>query len=506
MKKKSLFLCSTLALFSVGGLAGCVPQNTNTIVVWVGSESVEYYRDLSKQFLAENLGFGYKISIIGADTGSVGGTMVADNTACGDIVTIAHDNIGKLSRLSYIAPIVDSEQESQELLDQIDRDNPESFKKVITNILSKDTSYTYTFAVPYISQALFLYYDTRYVTDTEADTFEGLEQAAKRYDQKNGLEGTKSYTVTGTDGYNFSFTLLARNVTDGQNTSTLRLFEGGSDIDCYAQSNEEVAIMRWMQRSYASKNGVLLESDAPWSTNIEQHKALAVIGGAWHYNSFKKAVTDENGNVNMGCKAIPTFELKPEDVAGINEVNYPNDRGIPEELRGKVDPAPKAGTVMRGGSFVDCKCFVINMAKMTGAEKYYKMCTLLKYFSTVQAQNESFIKCLNVPAYEGADQFIEEHKDDVEHTGYLMARSQTGMSSYGIPQPFYTGTLNTFYYSMKAPEQYVACVEKKEGVGETVDDIRQVLFRMEYIWKQGAAPASSLMPTTFPSQTSDRIK
>ena len=507
MKKKSLLLCSGLALLSVGSLSGCAGlQNTNNIIVWVGSESVEYYRDLQKQFLAENPEFGYKITIVGADTGSVGGQMVADNTSCGDIVTIAHDNIGKLSRVSYIAPIVDSDEVSKELLDQIDADNPESFKKVIKNIYGENRDYEYVFAAPYISQALFLYYDTRYVTDTEADSFEGLIAAAQRYDQQNGVTKTKSYTVTGNDGFNFTFSLLARNIQGGGNSSSLRLYvddgtktdDKGVRYDSYCQTNEEVAVMRWMQRNYKNPNGGLLESDSPWATNIEQHKALSVIGGAWHYNSFKKAVTDDSG-VHMGCKVIPTFTLTAQDVAGIEQVTVPNDSYI-SAIAGHTDPAPQPNTLMRGGSFVDCKAFVINMAKMTGPEKYYKMCQIIKYFSTKQAQNESFLKALNVPAYEGAEEYIESVKDQVDETAYKMAKAQTGMSPYGIAQPITNATLNTFYYQKDAPKYYLECVKNDDGKYGTVEAVRKQLFRIEYVWKHGGLPASD--PSSFPSETS----
>ena len=508
MKKKSLLLRISVPVLTLASLAGCTGlQNSNTIVVWVGSESVAYYRELAKKFESEHADFGYKISIIGADTGGAAGQMVADNGACGDIVTIAHDNIGKLSQASYIAPIVD-DGTGKELVDQINADNPEGFKTVIKNILGEDTKYTYTFGVPYISQALFLYYDTRFVKEEEAESFEGLLQAAKRYDSEHSVKNTKSYAVTGNDGYNFSFSVLARNLDKG-NVSSLRLYENGDGrtskevrYDSYMQANEQVAILKYMQRNVADPNGGLLKSDSGWATNIEQHKALSLIGGAWHYNSFKAAVTDKDtGEVHMGCKIIPTFTLTAADVQGIEATKYSNDEYLPAELRGKDDPAPVAGTKFRGGSFVDCKCFVINMAKMTGAEKYYKMCTLLKYFSSKQAQNESFLKALNVPAYAGAEQYIEEVKSQIDKTAYLMASSQTGMSVYGIPQPFTSGTLNTFYYSKSAPDYYFNAImdEKKEYT--TVESIRKLLYRMEYIWKHGASPSN--IPTTLPNETSN---
>ena len=506
MKKKSLFLSPILAVLACGSLSGCA-GNSNDIVVWVGSESVVFYRSLAKEFLKENKGFGYSIVITGTDTGSAGGKMEKDNSACGDIVTIAHDNIGKLSQNAYIAPIVD-EPQSHNLYQQIMDDNPEAFIKAIENTYGKDAENHYTFAVPYISQALFLYYDTRYVTDAEAETFEGLEQAAARYDATyHPAKNTKSYTVTGTDGYNFSFALLARNM-DAGNTSTLRLYEGGKKTDCYVQTNEEVAIMRHMQNSFKATNGGDFEDLSNWGVKIQQHKTLSVITGAWKYNEFKAAVTDDDGNVHMGCKPIPTFRLTAADVAGINEVNYPNDPSLPEDIRGKVDPAPQANTLMHGGSFVDCKCFVINMAKMTGAEKYYKMCEILKYFSSKTAQNGSYLKAYNVPAYEGAAEYVEEAKSLVEPTVYNMAKAQTGMSSYGIPQPFISGTLNTYYYSSGAPDLYTLCMKNTTGSYNTVEDIRRALFNVEYVWKNGnkANPDSPLYPTSFPHESTTKIK
>lgn len=509
MKRKSLFLRSSVLLFTLGTLAGCgnagAQADPSTVVVWVGDESVSYYRKLADKYVADNPDFGYTIQIIGTDTGGAGGQMVNDNTACGDIVTIAHDNIGKLSQSAYIVPIVDDE-----LLEQIKEDNPKSFITAITNILSTDETHSYIFGAPYISQALFLYYDTRYVTDEQANTFEGLLAAAKKYDQDHGTTGTKSYAVTGTDGYNFSFSVLARNITKG-NTTSLRLYENGEGkdtkavrYDSYLQTNEEVAIMKWMQRNYKDSNGIMFTTaDNPWETAVQQHKALAVIGGAWHYNSFKGAVTD-GGKSYMGCKTIPTFKLTSEDVAGISEVNYPDDKYLPEDLRGAKDPVPAADTIMKGGSFVDCKCFVLNAAKATNPNRYYKLCKLIKYFSNKEAQNNSYLEALNVPAYAGSETFIEENKSKVEETAYLMASAQTGMNTYGIPQPFVTGALNTYYYSKKAPDYYVDCIKNSSGAYTDVEAIRKVFFRMEYIWKHGGDPAR--YPSAFPSETSSTIK
>ncbi len=512
MKKKSLFLCSGLLFLVMGALSGCATQQQSKkeieggeLVFWVGSESVAVYEDLTRQFMANNPDFKYTISIVGADTGTAAASMIQDNSAVGDVVTIAHDNIGKLSQLQYIAPIVDENNYDDGLLEQIMTDNTPDFQKAIENVLGSNEEEKYTFASPYISQALFLYYDKRYVSAEQAKTFEGLKEAAVAYDAEHGTSKTKSYITTGTDGFNFSFSVLARNITEG-NVSHLRLYENGSKEDCYNQDNDQVAVMRWMQRSHADDHGTTFDlTGATWDNFIKNHKALSVIGGAWHFNAFKSAVGEEN----VGCAIIPTFTLTADDVAGIETVHYPNDAGLPEELRGSVDEAPKAGDVYRGGSFVDCKCFVINMASVLGfPKKYTAICKVLKYFSSKEAQQKSFLEALNVPAYEGSDEYIAglTPGGSLSEAGLAMAKAQTGMNSFGFPQPFVTGTLNTYYYSKNCPDYYLQCVKNTGGVGASIDDIRAVLYKMEYVWKHGATPAKDKYPESYPAESTERRK
>ena len=516
MKKKNLIIYSVLSFLVVAEVAGWAtftilatkPKGGQEIQMWVGSESVDYYRENVAEYKKANPEYPYAIDVVGADTGTAAAAMTNDNTACPEIITIAHDNIGKLSQLGYIAPIVENFDEG--LLEQIAADNPESFKKAIQNILLKEEGVNYTFAVPYISQALFLYYNKQYVTAEQAQTFESLEQAAIDYDTNNGTTGTKSYMVTGTDGYNFSFTLLARNLTEG-NVSHLRLYENGERNDCYNQDNDQVAVLKWMQRSYENPHGGMLDFDGQWYIQPQNKKVLSVIGGAWHYSFFKNAV----GEDNVGCAPIPTFTLTDADVEGINDVYYPNDEGIPEELRGQLDKAPVAGTVFRGGSFVDCKCFAINMAKLDDkvdktaegtANKYKALCSLLKYLSSKETQNGSFLKASNVPAYSGSETYINglnPTTDGVSASVISMAKAQIGMSEYGIPQPFSDGTKNTYFYSKSTPDMYKNCIKKVSGAGgESVEGMRRTLWRMEYIWKHGTSPKNdSLYPTSYPDET-----
>ena len=150
------------------------------------------------------------------------------------------------------------------------------------------------------------------------------------------------------------------------------------------------------------------------------------------------------------------------------------------------------------------------MAKINGDDvRYFKICKLLKYFSSKQAQNDSFVQALNVPAYKGADEFIETTHGQVDETAYLMAKAQTGMTPYGIPQPFINGTFNTYYYSKSTPDYYMNCIKNlKDSGGDSIDGIRKVLYRMEYVWKHGSSPNTKnpSYPTEFPADTSQTLR
>ena len=113
-------------------------------------------------------------------------------------------------------------------------------------------------------------------------------------------------------------------------------------MNCYCQGDDTVAVARWGQGAFA--NGTLTwPNDSGFATMMQTQTALGVIGGAWHYNAVKSAI----GEANVGVALIPEFTLTSANVEGTT---------IP------------ANTKMRGGTFADCKAFVINAA--SDASKY----------------------------------------------------------------------------------------------------------------------------------------
>lgn len=455
MKSKKLMMTSFLLAGMALPLVGC--GGGNVITLWVGSESADFYQATCDDYIANNPDFKYRVKVVGTDTGTTGGAMVTDNKACGDIVTVAHDNIGKLVEKSLALPIYGTD-----LIQQVRDDNPASFLNVVYSTYNGETN---LYGVPYISQALFLYYNKAYVSAEQAKTFEGLTAAAKAKGSS-----TKAFTITGTDGFNYSFNLLAVKASD--KSTTLKLYQNLQKTNCYAQGDDEVASLRWAQRVFNDGNGGLLPTDSGWATDLKNGKSLGVIGGAWHYNAASAAL----GVSNLGITVIPTYALTSSDVSGTS---------IAE------------GTVMQGGTFADCKCFLINAAAKSS--KYEGMQTIIKYLSSKAVQLKSFVSCANVPAYSGSETDIAGIKDQVDATVYDLAVAQTTMAGYGIPQPFVTGTLNTYFYSMKAPDYYKNAVINADSAYATTDSLRVVLYTMEYIWQKGKAPAATDIPSVLPS-------
>ncbi len=469
MKKALRVLLSAfLVLATLSGCGGGGGKDTGNkkIVVWVGEESAEFYQKVCDEYVASHKDFGYTVEVKGMDTGAVAGTVTQDPSAAADIYTVAHDNIGKLAANQCAKPFTD-----ESLLAQVNADNPEAYQKVIYSELNGKQ---YVYGVPYISQALFLYYNKSLVTVEQAKSFEGLLEAAK-------MAGNNAVTVTGDDGFNNSFALLATRVAD--HGTSVKIYEGaaavsgGSKGESNCQGDDTVAIVRWLQAYRANPNGFTWVSDSGWEADFRKNAVCGVIGGAWHYKSAVASV----GETNLGITLIPTLTLTKSDVEGLEGV--------------------AAGDVYRGGTFADCKVFMLNSNSAT--DKYGACQQLVKYLSSKEVQQQSFLSCMNVPAYAGAAAFIEQvyNEGKITEAQYALAASQIEMSEWGIPQPFLTGTLNTYYYSKNAPSVFRALIDVKDypETGNkfltkeelaTVDGIRKGLYMIEYIWMHGRNPES----------------
>ena len=449
------------------------PEKQGTIRVWVEEDAAWFYQNVCWQYTASHPEFSWEIEVNGMDIGSVTVTITQDPQAAADIYTVAHDNIGKLADRQCAKPITD-----QALIDQVLADNPAPFQNVIYSSLNGMQN---VYGIPYNSQALLLYYNKALVTEKQARSFEGLREAAR-------AAGSKAITVTGDDGYNMSFALLATRLRD--HYTSVKLYEGAESVQggskgrCYCQGDDTVAIFRWLQAYAADPNGFAWPSFDGWDADLDRGSVLAVIAGPWYYDTVKDIV----GSENLGIAMIPTFTLTSEATEGLWGV--------------------AAGDVYRGGTFSDCRCFMINA--FSDPAKYEAEQELLRYLTSKEVQNKAYLETLTVPAYAGAAAFIEDcyHEGKVSEHQYKLAAVQTAMSEWGIPQPFVTGTLNVYYYSKNAPAIFRAIIDRTAYpltgdriISETVSltGIRKALYVIEYVWMHGVLPRS--IPDSLPAGT-----
>lgn len=439
-------LIVTLAITVMGAFLLVACGGKKKVEIWVGNESKEFYEskvDSFKEAYKTKHGkeFAYPIEIIGMDTGSAATTFMDDPSLGADLFTVAHDNLGKLiAGSSAIAPV-----ESEELLAQINADNPAAF---IEAAKAKHSGNEYMFGIPYVAQALVLYYDKDAITDEQVKTWEGIMEAAAAKG-----ENTKALTLTGDDGYNNSFLLLATNVET--KASTLKLFPDGVAENSAADGDDMVSIMKWGQRFFASPNGGMFPASDGWEVSLKNGSALAVISGAWHYNGASSALGSK-----LGIALLPKFTITEADAFG----------------------TVSAGTQFQSGTFADTKMFV--MKKGMGAEKQAAVEAIAMYFSSKEIQEESYKVANNLPAYKNAATEFASMKENTPQA--LLARMQIGMFEHGIAQPFGKDPkFNPYYYSKGAPAIFKDILTNVENKYATHADIKTGLGVIQTIWRTG---------------------
>lgn len=446
MKNKKI-LSLVLATLTMASLASCNKTSSKgTITIWVGGESVAYYQEVLNNYKKEN-DFEYDFKVVESDAGDAAKVFLEDVEKGADIFTVAHDNLAKLTAgQSAIMPVTD-----ESLLSQIEADNPDSFKDVIKKEMYGNN---YTFAVPYIGQSLILYYNKSVVSEDQAKTFEGLAEAAKNASTATNV--VKACTFQGKDNFNFSWSILARQMPE--NKTTLKLYEDKKAENCYFQGDDMVAVTKWAQNYFDLANGGMYPSSSGWEMELTPSegstvgKSVALIGGAWNYEKVKSAL----GANNVGVAKLPTFTTT--------------------EAYGTIP----SGTVFQAGSFYDCKAFVM---KKTSAYAPVLQ-EVVKYLSSKEIQEGSFERCNNLPTYKLAQTEFEALKANT--TEAKLANVQYEMANYGIAQPFGTGDLfNDYYYNKGSADLYETLIENSDGSLSSYDEIKEELKNIENVWKTG---------------------
>ncbi|MCL2065989.1 MAG: extracellular solute-binding protein [Treponema sp.] len=457
--RKIIFMLLCLSL--VGWQLSAGGGREDNIKIWVGSESRDFYQRKMNEWVEKynrdnSRPFPWGVVVESVDTGSAAAKFLDDTAAGADILTIAHDNLGRLiAGSSAIGPITDPD-----LLRQIQNDNPSIFFDVIKGRVS---DVEYTFGVPYISQALVLYYNNSFLTAEDVKTWEGIWAKAR-------AAGKQSVTITDNDGYNNSFLVLATRESDGRSVADLYL--NSQYQNCNFTSDLALATMKWGQRFFTDVSqdgrtyyGARKAADSGWEVELKNEVSLSLIGGAWHFNAARAALGSK-----LGIAILPNFTLSQADVAGTNIA---------------------AGTVMRSGTFADAKMFVIKKYPR-GDQKAEAVQQILMYLSSKAMQEEAFAACANLPAYKNASaEFSAIRAGTIEA---LLAHCQLEMFARGRPQPFgVNARMNNWYYSQGAPAiVYDILTNARDAYGRSLYDttaqVKEGMALVEAIWKTGRRP------------------
>ncbi|MFA7106400.1 MAG: extracellular solute-binding protein [Candidatus Izemoplasmatales bacterium] len=437
MKKLLMFLAVLMISLTIISCGAKDP-----LTVWVGSESVDFYTQKLEDYKAvylEKYGeeFPHEFKVVGVDTGAAAGTFLNDTEAGADIFTAAHDNLAKLTAGSSAVEAV----RSQELINQINADNPQIFLDVIKSDVQGTQ---YIFAVPYIAQSMILYYNTKYLTEDDVKTWEGILAKAEEAEKR-------ALSISGTDGFNNSFILLAREVET--KATTLELYTNGVLENVNATGDDTIAKMKWGQYFFTHPNGGLKPTSATWSGELKNETTISFVGGAWQYKSAAAALGD-----NLGIAILPTFTIGEDQAYGTCE----------------------AGTEFQSGSFFDAKAFF--MKKGSEYSKYLE--DIILYLSSKEVQEESFEAAQNLPAYKNAqDEFEAFQEDTIEAE---LALTQLMMAEHSIPQPFgVKREFNVYYYQKGAPELIFEIFENLDDAYTTDEAIIAQMEIVEEIWETG---------------------
>jgi arabinogalactan oligomer/maltooligosaccharide transport system substrate-binding protein len=422
------------------------------IKIWVGSESTVYYEGALadyKAYYKEKNGtdFPFDFEVSGVDTGAAAATFLTDTEAGADIFTVPHDNLGKLLDGSgVIAPIT-----SEALIAQMEEQNSDAFLDVCY-LQAGDGSAAEYYAVPYISQSLFLVYNKEVFAGKEdkLSTWEGILEVAK---EKNAL----ATAFQGSDGFNFSLFLLAQPKSDDAvaafgKTGTLQMYKNGTLKNCNNYGDDQVALMKYAQRFICDPNGrdSLIVTNDGFATELSSGSAITAVIGAWNVGSVQTSLPG-----NWGAVPLPSFTLTEAD-------QYCSAR---------------AGMEFYSGTFADCKAFV----KKAGSAYANYLDDILLYLTSDAVQEGSFKEANNLPASKNAT---------IEATGTAkeVADAQIASAQHGIAQPFgISPNFNQFYYSAGAPAMYEAIVTNNGGAYDTATKIKIKLLEACYVWTHGSA-------------------
>lgn len=423
---------------STSSESSIIDETPGIITLWVTPELLDFYANKLLEYKQLNPSFVHSFLVAGIDESEV---PYYYSSSSADIMMISSENIGDM--VKSLAPIT-----NKKLLNQIENDNSDVFKKVIKAKVKNEEN---VYAAPCSAQSLVLYYDKSKVTEDQVKSWEGLKEAA--VNASTVEKQVKATTLYGMDLYNFSWPLLSSEV--GTRKTSVELYKDGIINNCNVDGDDTVSVMNWANDYFNDPNGAILYSDM-WEMDIRNSNALSVVAGPWSYKSAKNIL----GADKLGIASLPTFTIT-EDYA-----------------YGEV----KVGTQMKSGSFVDCSAFVMKK----NSQYFRHLEKVIQYLTSKEVQEAAFVECNFLPSYKNAATEFENMDNNSSESELLKA--QLEMFDYGISQPFSINKefINN-YYSEYVKWEYIEIFNTTGDNLTLLNHIKSKLSNIEYYLINGIA-------------------
>ncbi|MDE7265248.1 MAG: extracellular solute-binding protein, partial [Clostridia bacterium] len=171
MKKKgiiSLLACGAMAVSATLGMTACGGDKGGSLTVWAAANEIPTLTKMIQAFKEENPDFGLDIKTGISGTGDALTNISTDPSAAADVYCYANDQLVDLINYQALSPIPEA------TVNQLKIDN---YENSVNAGYHNGKYYGYPYAA---DNGYFLYYNKAVVSDTQAQTLEGILSACAR--------------------------------------------------------------------------------------------------------------------------------------------------------------------------------------------------------------------------------------------------------------------------------------------------------------------------------------
>lgn len=292
MKKKliSLLLCGALSVGAAGGLTACVDRSglsasySYDITVWVGENSKSLTAELIDEFNRTNTrGIYFKANVNEVTEGRAAGDVISKPQDAPEIFCFAQDQLARLVNKGLLTALNTS------MTKFVNDNNSASAANAVS---VGGTMYAYPLTE---DNGYFLYYDKSIVSDTQAQTIEGIVEACEAQEKRFSF----NLTGDGAGWYTTSFFYGAGAKSEWTVNENGKFTDKDDDFNT---EDKGLVALKGIQKVVKSTSYI---KNGKASDFAAAQKAGAVVSGIWDYQAAKSAVGDEN----LGIAKLPTYTV-----------------------------------------------------------------------------------------------------------------------------------------------------------------------------------------------------